>query len=63
MSTTVRFNEFHIGESVRNRETNENGKIVGFRDTAEIPQYQVIVPGKVGLTLILWPETVLETSA
>lgn len=44
MSTMVQFNKFHIGELVHNHDTNEDGKIVGFRDTVEIPEYEVIVP-------------------
>jgi hypothetical protein len=62
----VQFNKFHLGELIHNRETNQDGKIVGFRDTAEIPEYEVIVPiepGKDrGCLLTLWPESVLEPS-
>ena len=42
----VQFNKFHIGELVHNRDTNEDGKIVGFRDTVGIPEYEVIAPIK-----------------
>ena len=61
----VQFNKFHIGELVHNHNTNEDGKIVGFRDTAGVPEYEVIVPiaandWEHGSTLTLWPETALE---
>ena len=59
MSTTVQFNKFHIGELIHNRDTNEDGKIVGFRDTVEIPVYEVIVPP---CSLTLWTEKALEPS-
>jgi hypothetical protein len=65
MSTMVQFNKFYIGELVHNHDTNEDGKIVGFRDTVEIPEYEVIVPieannSEPGSSLKLWPETALE---
>lgn len=60
----VRFNKFHMGELIRNRETNQHGTIVGFRDTAEAPKYQVIVPiqpnEERGFSLNTWSESVLE---
>jgi hypothetical protein len=63
----VQFNKFHIGELVHNRDTNEDGKIIGFRDTVEIPEYEVIVPVEADnlereSSLRLWPETALEPS-
>ena len=63
----VQFNKFHIGELVHNRDTNEDGKIVGFRDTVEVPEYEVIVPveannWELGSCLTLWAETALEPS-
>jgi hypothetical protein len=63
----VQFNKFHIGELVHNHDTNEDGKIVGFRDTVEIPEYEVIAPleannPQAGSSLKLWPETALERS-
>ena len=61
MTNKLQFNEFYIGESVHNRETNENGKIIGFRDTTGIPQYEVLVCSALGRSLVRWPETVLET--
>ena len=58
----VQFNKFHIGELVHNRETNEDGTIVGFRDTSNTPEYEVLVPmepgDKVG-ALTVWSETAL----
>ena len=65
--TMMQLNKFHLGESVHNRESNELGKVVGFRDTEGIPQYQVLVPiepisADAGCSLKLWPETVLESS-
>jgi hypothetical protein len=67
MSIMVQFNKFHIGELVHNRDTNEDGKIVGFRDTVEIPEYEVVVPidpmsSERGSSLTIWPETALESS-
>jgi hypothetical protein len=64
MSTMVQFNKFYIGELVHKHDTNEDGKIVGFRDTVEIPEYEVIVPiegnsSEPGSSL-KWPETALE---
>lgn len=60
----VQFNKFHIGELIHNRETNQRGKIVGFRDTAEAPTYQVVVPieptEERGVSLKIWSESVLE---
>jgi hypothetical protein len=63
----MRFSKFHIGDVVHNHETNEDGKIVGFRDTAGIPEYEVIVTvepnnWELGCSLTLWPENTLETS-
>ena len=65
MSTMVQFNKFYIGELVHNHDTNEDGTIVGFRDTVQIPEYEVIVPieannSEPGSSLKLWPETALE---
>jgi hypothetical protein len=60
-------NKFHIGELVHNHDTNEDGKIIGFRDTLEVSEYEVIVPVETdnlerGSSLRLWPETALEPS-
>jgi hypothetical protein len=59
----VQFNKFHIGELVHNLETNEDGKIVGFRDTVGIPEYEVIVTigpsQQQGLSLTIWLETLI----
>ena len=63
--TLVQFNKFHIGEVVHNHETNEDGKIVGFRDTVGSPEYEVMVsvePKELGSSLMFWPERVLEAS-
>ena len=63
----MQFNKFHIGELVHNHDTNEDGTIVGFRDSFEIPEYEVMVPVDAnnlerGFSLRLWPETALEPS-
>lgn len=60
----VQFNKFHIGELVHNHVTNEDGKVVGFRDTAGIPEYEVMIPVEPNnsSSLALWPETALKVS-
>src|SRR5579864_5304583 len=64
----MQFNKFHLGEFVHNRETSQEGEVVGFRDTADVPEYQVIIPIEPSqergscLTLMLWSETLLEPS-
>lgn len=65
---SVRFSKSHLGDVVHNHETNEDGKIVGFRDTAGIPEYKVIVTvernnWELVSSVTLWPENALETSS
>ena len=64
----VRSSKFNIGDVVHNHETNEDGKIVGFRDTTGIPEYEVIVTvernnRELVSSVTLWPENALETSS
>lgn len=63
----VQFNKFPIGASVHNRETNQNGQIVGIRAIAGLPEYEVIVPVDAtspdrGASLTVWSESLLELS-
>jgi hypothetical protein len=63
----VLFNKYHLGEVVYNLQTNVVGTIVGYRETAETVEYEVLIHVelnnvKFGASLELWPESALETS-
>jgi len=61
----ILFNKFHVGELVHNRDTNQDGKVIGFRDTMGIPEYEVMVPvgnkWELGSSIYLWSENALRT--
>jgi hypothetical protein len=60
-------NRFHLGEVVHNLQTNEVGTIVGYREIADTPEYEVLIRVEFNnvelqASLALWPEGALETS-